>query len=183
MLVLSDMDGVIADFDAHLMSLLAQRHPELVPATAPDERREFELSSCYPENQDAVHEVMHSPGFFATMPMVPGAREGLAALEAAGHTVMLCTAPLSGSLYCAAEKLTWVQEQLGADWRRRTLVVKDKTLVRGDILIDDKPEVTGALEPTWTHVRYRRSYNAHLPGPSMRWEDPEVLTALQPVPF
>ena len=35
----------------------------------------------------------------------------------------------------------------------------DKTLVRGDVLIDDKPHVTGSNAPTWQHLLYDAPYN------------------------
>ena len=37
----------------------------------------------------------------------------------------------------------WVQEHLGQDWTGRMIVTKDKTMAYGDILIDDRPNVTG----------------------------------------
>jgi 5'-nucleotidase len=42
-------------------------------------------------------------------------------------------------------------------------------LVRGDILVDDKPVVSGSLRPEWVHVLHDRPYNRNCPGPRMSW--------------
>jgi 5'-nucleotidase len=88
---------------------------------------------------------------------------------AAGHDVRICTSPLSGARFCAAEKIQWVHDRLGPEWERRVIITKDKTLVRGDVLIDDKPEVTGALVPTWEHLVFEAPYNIGAAGWRINW--------------
>jgi len=54
------------------------------------------------------------------------------------------------------------------------MIVRDKTLVKGAILIDDKPQVSGIVEqPEWTHVIFTRSYNKDRKGvPRLnRWSE------------
>ena len=43
--------------------------------------------------------------------------------------------------------------------QKKTIITKDKTIITGDLLIDDKPEVTGSQEPTWEHILYSQPYN------------------------
>ena len=81
----------------------------------------------------------------------------------AGHDVFLCTSPLTGSRWCAPEKLAWVERHLGPAWVSRTIITSDKTLV-GDrlqpcVLVDDQPTITGAASPPWTHVLFDAPYN------------------------
>lgn len=62
------------------------------------------------------------------------------------------------------EKLEWVKQHLGDDWVHRLILTGDKTVVKGGILIDDKPVITGSIEvPEWTHIHF---------GTTLRtWED------------
>ena len=32
---------------------------------------------------------------------------------------------------------------MGKDWRNRMILTKDKTIIAGDLLFDDKPKITG----------------------------------------
>ncbi|WP_455003872.1 5' nucleotidase, NT5C type, partial [Cardiobacterium hominis] len=77
------------------------------------------------------------------------------------------------------EKIAWVEEHLGFDWTARVMLTKDKTLVRGDILIDDKPEISGSLSPVWQHWLYDAPYNRHINTPRrIRWQDPASWATL-----
>ena len=57
---------------------------------------------------------------------------------------------------CVLEKYQWVEAHFGYDWTKRVILTRDKTIVSGDILIDDKPEITGCAMPPWQHVLYDR---------------------------
>ena len=71
------------------------------------------------------------------------------------------------------------EEHLGFDWTARVMLTKDKTLVRGDILIDDKPEISGSLSPVWQHWLYDAPYNRHINTPRrIRWQDPASWATL-----
>ena len=37
----------------------------------------------------------------------------------------------------------WIQAYMGKDWIKRMVVTRDKTVVKADLLIDDKPRITG----------------------------------------
>ena len=81
----------------------------------------------------------------------------------------VCTAPLTQYRYCVPEKYEWVERHLGADFIRNVVIAKDKTLVRGDVLIDDRPEITGHLAPAWRPLVYDQPYNRARGGPRMTW--------------
>jgi 5'-nucleotidase len=53
----------------------------------------------------------------------------------------------------------------------RIIVSKDKALVHGDVLVDDKPEIKGALTPAWHHVIFDQPYNRQIGGIRMTWEN------------
>jgi 5'-nucleotidase len=37
----------------------------------------------------------------------------------------------------------WVENHLGKDWINRLILTRDKTMINGDVLIDDKINITG----------------------------------------
>lgn len=47
----------------------------------------------------------------------------------------------------------WVEKHLGRDFLEQVILTRDKTLITGDILIDDKPDILG--EPPWNFVWVR----------------------------
>ena len=58
------------------------------------------------------------------------------------------------------EKYEWVENYLGDAWVKRIILTRDKTLIKGDYLIDDKPVITGVeRSPEWEQIVYDRPYN------------------------
>ncbi len=60
---------------------------------------------------------------------------------------------VSQHLFCSLNKLlpflflfaqyAWVEKHLGYDFLEQVILTRDKTLIAGDILIDDKPDILG----------------------------------------
>jgi 5'-nucleotidase len=171
MLVLIDQDGVLADFDRGVNLLWHEKFPDRAVVDLAL-RRNFYLRDDYPAEYRAdIKDLQASAGFILGLPPVPGALVALKTMLGAGHDVRICTAPLSRFTNCVVEKYQWVQEHLGPEWVRRVVLTKDKTLVRGDVLIDDKPEVTGSLVPTWEHLVFEAPYNVAAKGRRINWEN------------
>ena len=106
-----------------------------------------------------------------------GGKEALTEMKEKGHIVFLCTSPLTEYTNCILEKYQWVDEHLGFDWTKKIIITKDKTLVRGDYLIDDNPNPKGALAPAWEHIIYDFPYNREIKDKRrLTWENwKEVL--------
>jgi 5'-nucleotidase len=49
------------------------------------------------------------------------------------------------------------------------ILTRDKTLVRGDILVDDKPTIAGLATPLWRHILFDQPYNRHFPTLRLNW--------------
>lgn len=178
MIVLLDQDGVLADFELAFREGWVANYPDL-PHVAEHDRKVFKLKEEYPpELHGHVEAIYQAPGFFRNLAPVPGALEGVRDLVDAGVDVFICTSPLSRFENCVLEKYEWVEKHLGREFARRVILTTDKTLVRGDILVDDKPEIVGRYTPEWRHVIYDRAYNRNAPGPRMTWANwREVLLA------
>jgi len=192
MLILSDMDSVVADWDTGYDNLLDSLGSPASRLPRHHERQVFNLHhGLGPRQSGIVRRVMDTPGFYANLPLVEGAAEALNAMLDDGHDVMLCSSPWTTNPTCASDKYDWAERMLGVGWADRVILTKDKTLVRGDILIDDKPSIAGRMEPTWRHILFDAPYNrtvTHLPRLSqwanwreVLWEESLALAgSLQP---
>lgn len=159
MRILVDMDGVIADFEGSFINLWKQQHPRQA-YIALEERNTFYLLHQYPrELQPLALEIISAPGFYRGLAVIPGAVEALREMAATGIDVRICSSPARDYRNCVLEKYEWVDEHLGPEWIERVILTEDKTLIRGDILIDDRPEVPGSDTPTWEHVLFDQPYN------------------------
>lgn len=85
--------------------------------------------------------------------------EALTEMSEKSKEVFICTNPLSKYENCVLEKYRWVDDHLGKEWIKRIIVTKDKTIIRGDILIDDKPEIKGVETLSWEHIIFTQPYN------------------------
>jgi 5'-nucleotidase len=171
MILLLDMDGVLADFEGGFVRAWTARYPD-VPPLPPGDRRHFSIRFDYPEHQgELVQAVYHAEGFFRDLTPLPGALEAVGELAAMGHDLRICTSPLRQYRYCVAEKYEWIDAHLGPEFVNRMIVTRDKTLVRGDVLVDDNPAIAGAHTPEWRHVVFDQPYNRQVAGPRMTWAD------------
>lgn len=177
MLILVDQDGVLADFEAGFLQLWRAEHPD-APYVDLAGRTTWLIKEQYPVAWHAAMDAIHTrAGFFAGLPVMDGAVQAMDALLQAGHDVRICTSPLTRWHNCVAEKHAWVEEHLGPQWVRRIILTKDKTLCAGDVLIDDKPHVTGALVPSWTHLRFDTPFNSAGDHPLLNWQNFEQVLA------
>jgi len=158
-IILVDMDDVIADFEHALIDHLHNKHPR-IPVVLYEERSTFYSIENYPEKHKSyVRDVTHAQGFYHSFKPLPGAIKAVKEMAKAGHTIFFCTSPLLTSEHCLQEKRTWIKEHLGQEWLTRLIITSDKTLVQGDILIDDKATITGAAKPVWTQILFTAPYN------------------------
>ena len=175
-IILVDQDGVLADYPNWFLKMWREAHPEKpwVPVLALSEHDT--VKNYPPEYRKLLEAIDLACGFYRSLPIIPGAKEALENLLSLGHDVRICTAPKRRFTYCVPEKFEWIAEHLGQKWVERTILTRDKTLVHGDILVDDKPEITGIRKPTWKHVLYDQPYNRRFTAkPRITWANYEHL--------
>lgn len=156
------MDGTLADFDAGLLEAWRKKYPDefYVPL---ENRCNFHPHKDYPEHlHQKIHDICHSPGFIRNLLPVPGGIEAVHAMLDDGHDVHFCSSHLIGYDPSVLEKYQWIEDHFGREFVDRIILTRDKTLVRGDILIDDKPKITGLMQPTWEHILHDRPHNRHI---------------------
>ena len=170
MLFLIDLDSPLTDFEGAFLRLWREKYPEekWIPL---EERRTFALRDEYsPELLPKLESIYLAPGFFLNLPLVEGAKEAVDILVGLGHEVCFCSSPLGKYENCVLEKYRWIEKNFGHDLTRKIILTKDKTLVRGDFLIDDRPP-RGILKPQWEHIIYDMPYNQHLQGRRITWKN------------
>ncbi|NXP44225.1 NT5C protein, partial [Heliornis fulica] len=115
--------------------------------------------------QAKVASVYESPGFFLGLEPIPGALEAMQEMIHMQDTeVFICTSPLRKYEHCIVEKYKWVEKHLGPEFVERIILTRDKTVVSGDLLFDDKDTIRGAEpNPSWEHVLFTCCHNQHVP--------------------
>lgn len=159
MLILIDFFGTLADYELGIIQELKKRgqSEKIIPQ---NRRNTFYINEQYPlEMRDLIDEIGNTPGFFRALDPVPGAIEGFKALSAQGHQLFICSSPFFNHENCVPETYQWVDKNLGTEWVEKIIITRDKTLVRGDLLIDDRPEVKGVVIPSWERILFDQPYN------------------------
>nr|XP_019571541.1 PREDICTED: 5'(3')-deoxyribonucleotidase, mitochondrial isoform X1 [Rhinolophus sinicus] len=128
--------------------------------------------------------IWESENFFFELEPLPGAVEAVKQMASLENTaVFICTSPIKKYKYCPYEKYAWVEKHFGPHFLEQVVLTRDKTVVSADLLIDDRPDITGKWpaagaepNPSWEHVLFTACHNRHvqLQPPSRRlhsWAD------------
>lgn len=163
--ILSDQDGVLSDWgegwDFHLDLEEYVRHTKRFPRHA--DQRSFDLRHGLTEREsEVVDAIFNHPGFYATLKPIEGAVEGYRKMVEAGHHVQIATSPWWTNATCLQDKADWVEKHLGAEARSRMILTSDKTVLRADYLIDDKPNIRGKYDPDWEQIVFTQPYNGEV---------------------
>lgn len=147
MRVLVDLDGVVADWG------FGYNRYRVDPMPRYEERATWDLNAGLSAGlRSHTKMIMEHPGFYRDLPVIEGAKEAISSLRAWGHDVRFVSTPYATNESCASDKFAWVEEHFGQSMRLMTTLTFDKTLVRGDVLIDDKPLIGGTEPPEWKHL-------------------------------
>ncbi|ELV14005.1 5'(3')-deoxyribonucleotidase, mitochondrial, partial [Tupaia chinensis] len=137
--------------------------------------------------------IWESKNFFYELEPLPGAVEAVKQMASLPNTdVFICTSPIKMFKYCPYEKYAWVEKHFGPEFLEQVVLTRDKTVISADLLIDDRPDVTGKWpcasrprvatcsarqelsgfppvpgtgaepNPSWEHVLFTACHNQHL---------------------
>lgn len=139
-LILLDVDGPVADLHPTWLERYNRRWDDNLTV---EDLTVWELDRIVKEEcGKRVYDHLHEPDLYDDVAVVDGAAGGIAALRAAGHRVVFLTAC---SAVMATAKMKWLHQHglLGdvPPYVFTDLVIaQDKSLVPGDVLIDDRPK-------------------------------------------
>lgn len=186
-ILLIDMDGVVADWFGGLKRRFEADNPGCVLAPIEEFTGYYHVQEKYPEWNELMAKAMSTKGLYSSLDPIPGAIEALKDIENNCRDFIepfLCSSPEVNydDEQCHSEKALWVENHLGRFWTEKLILTRDKTMVRGHILIDDKPGITGHMSPTWNHMLYKQPWNAEYGDPRFEWSDWPLLRdeALKP---
>jgi 5'-nucleotidase len=165
------MDGVLADFDAGFERAWKVTHPDAPQLDQKNRHHLRIIDEFLVEFHDDIERTFAANGFYRNLPLVEGADNILSQLTEANYDVWICTRPLTQYRHCVLEKYEWIDAHYGQEWTKRIIITRDKTLLRGDLLVDDMP-LAGSLVPMWKQVLFDTPYNEHIQGlPRMNWNN------------
>ena len=161
MIILIDMDNTIADWDSEFIK-------QFLELTNKDVSHLVKNRSCFKiedlnwsdSDMKIVNKILSDGKFYNNLKIYPNAKVALNNMIKKGHQVYIVSSPhnlcMGSSCY---NKHIWIKRELGQEWNSRAILSQDKTLISGDILIDDKPEIEGFNKPDFKHVLFNQSYN------------------------
>jgi len=167
MRILLDMDGVLADFDAGVFRDL----PDMPwPVEAYERGERYCTDYLAKPERKAVRRHIEETHFFRHLPVIDGAAEGVESLFTKGHDLWVCTKPLEANPWCANDKMAWIAEHF-PDLVGRVIVAPRKSMIHGDLLLDDAHRSDDLREATYCPVWYRYPHNYKADRLFFTWAD------------
>lgn len=177
MRILLDVDGVLADFTEGTRREILAVTGEDVPA-----HRFTDYNLLYAvgiRHREAIRGAWMRQGWCASIPPYEGMKEAVERLRA-HHEVFFVTSPFPDAQHWTWERTQWLKEHFGAG-DRDIVFTHAKHVVRGDVLVDDKP--SNVIEwcnhhPDKWGVLWAQPYNsgAWLPKNGIRSSSTSAIT-------
>ena len=125
-----DMDNVIADVTTHYITWYEKQYGERIQKEAILGLPEAE---AFPNG--AVMQFLFTPGFFRTVPVMPGAQEAVKKIQE--HFEVYIVSAAMEFPHSLSEKYAWLQEHFPTIHWRNMIFCGDKSVIATDYLIDD----------------------------------------------
>lgn len=167
--LLLDQDGPLADFDQRYWDLCESMGFDLDIRDLSDTRRRrfMEGNITNKEHRKLARTYIESGHnrWFHDLPVTPGAIEGVARLlERSDIDVWVCTKPLEANDRCRDDKGLWIKRHF-PELEHKLILAPDKSMVLGDVLLDDAPKIKWLPKAVWEPVVFSTPFN----GPGSEW--------------
>lgn len=133
MIILCDCDGVLCDFDGQFRKALLVKYDFDLPL----DHKDFGFTDVVGWRSEFWN-ACHEEGFVAAMDVLPGSQHAIDELRPLGRVVCV-TAPFDGARYWMNERVRWLKRHFDFNYKD-IIFANDKSLIDGDVLIDDKAE-------------------------------------------
>ena len=128
-----DIDGVLADTVGYYLTKLHELTGQVVDRKSLEGKSEKEAI----EDPALFFKVLNTPGFFRTIPVMPGALETMLFLNA-HFELYICSAAMEFP-NSFREKFDWIREHFSyVDWKH-IIFCGNKNIVATDYMLDDYP--------------------------------------------
>lgn len=156
--ILLDCDGILSDFITAALKIVRLKTGKQFKH---DDITQWDIfkSIGMPEMWKTLHEVANRKGWCAKLKPYPGAQEGVQRLKDMGE-IYIVTSPLSTSYWCL-ERTQWCEKHFGLG-KPNVIHTEAKHMVRGNVLVDDKPEnvqAWKAVNPDGLAILWDANYN------------------------
>lgn len=156
------MDNTIVDTTGGVHTHWAKVYEEVCPLAPIEKQNHFWIPTSSEEESVKLEKIFHMEGFFLNLEAIPNA---LGAVEylMEKHLVYFASRATLEAPFAVYEKALWLRKHLGKKAMDRSIFMIDKTVLSGDMLIDDAPEISGELQGrhAFEHVIYTQNYNKH----------------------
>ena len=155
------MDGPLANLELGFLHVWQARFPKefFIPI---EKRKKSHLTQEYPNNlRGKIESILNTRGFFLNLPPVESGIEAVKEMISDNRNkILICSSGIYANKNSIGEKRFWLEKYLGQDVARYAVFTKDKTVIRGDYLIDDNPSVEiGTYTPEWKYIIFDQPFN------------------------
>ena len=132
MKILLDFDEVINTMVSHWVDTLNCLYGTTVNF---EDVREWEMRKAFPTlTEDEIYSPLRFQVFWNGVQIMPGAKEGIRKLLSDGHEIYIVTSTHPNTIKWKAK---WLERELPEIPWSHVIVVNNKSLIKGDILVDD----------------------------------------------
>jgi 5'(3')-deoxyribonucleotidase len=169
--LLVDMDAILADLTAEWYSCynqsnLQEPHEDVTVHNV----TEWEIPNA--KNRDLLWSILSHKGLYRNLPVIPGAIEGMRAIHDSGKFETYIVTAATAAEHTIMEKVQWLGEHFPFIKRRNIIACYNKSLIRGDFLLDDAPHnLEGWLKvnPGGVGLTIDYPYNRAIAVPDKNW--------------
>jgi 5'(3')-deoxyribonucleotidase len=163
--LLLDMDGPLADFDAHFWQRCKAEGWQFdIDDPAHQRHRFFDGHIIDKAHRKLARQMIEGTPWFRDLPVTPGAVDGVPLLMER-FDVWVCTKPLEANQWCASDKAAWIARHFPA-LVGKLIMAPDKSMITGHVLLDDAPNPDWFDAATWVPIVFEAPFN----GAGSKWE-------------
>lgn len=131
-----DVDGVCADLHVEWLKRYNAEYGDTL--TVADIHQWEMVTAVKPECGKSIYKYLSQPDLYANVPVIEGAKEGVAALREKGYRVIFVTSCTKGM---TDQKWEWLERHgflvSGSRGNADLVIAHDKSLIQANLLIDD----------------------------------------------
>jgi 5'(3')-deoxyribonucleotidase len=136
-ILLLDVDGVVANFGQYYLDIVESKLGYKYNISDLVEWNYWDVMKLSEYERQIIDHELHLPGCASRLEPHEGAVAGVLGLIEVCD-VRFVTAPLRGNSTWVYDRNLWLREYFGFEVADRTIYAQDKSLIYGDIFVDDK---------------------------------------------